>query len=98
MFGRKRPETEDRRMADTADDLGIPMKPARPMTAPLAVTAVGRQPATVPPRVPAMPRATRGPAQGADGPQGGVPGPVGRPGTPPPAPAPPPPMARRESE
>jgi cytoskeletal protein CcmA (bactofilin family) len=30
MFGRKRTETEDRKMADASDDLGIPMKPARP--------------------------------------------------------------------
>src|SRR5438105_4274546 len=31
MFGRKRSETEDRKMADASDDLGIPMKPARPL-------------------------------------------------------------------
>src|SRR5205814_10641184 len=31
MFGRKKTETEDHKMADASDDLGIPMKPARPM-------------------------------------------------------------------
>ena len=30
MFSRKRIETEDHKMADTSDDLGIPMKPAQP--------------------------------------------------------------------
>jgi cytoskeletal protein CcmA (bactofilin family) len=30
MFSRKRIETEDHKMADASDDLGIPMKPARP--------------------------------------------------------------------
>jgi len=30
MFSRKRTEAEDRKMADASDDLGIPMKPARP--------------------------------------------------------------------
>ena len=29
MFGRKRSETEDRKMSDAPDDLGIPKKPAR---------------------------------------------------------------------
>jgi len=29
MFGRKRSETEDRKMSDAPDDLGIPQKPAR---------------------------------------------------------------------
>ena len=29
MFGRKKSETEDRKMSDAPDDLGIPMKPAR---------------------------------------------------------------------
>jgi hypothetical protein len=40
MFSRKRLETEDRKMSDAPDDLGIPMKPARP---------TGGQPATVAP-------------------------------------------------
>ena len=29
MFGRKKSETEDRKMSDATDDLGIPMRPAR---------------------------------------------------------------------
>jgi len=68
MFGRKRPETEDRKMADEADDLGIPMKPARPPGQMAAnVTPVGRppagprpadspRPASEPPRAPELPR------------------------------------------
>jgi cytoskeletal protein CcmA (bactofilin family) len=54
MFGRKRIETEDRKMADASDDLGIPMKPARP---------VGPGPngpvkaPTMPPRAPDLARA-----------------------------------------
>jgi cytoskeletal protein CcmA (bactofilin family) len=97
MFGRKRPETEDRRMADTADDLGIPMKPARPVAAPMAVTAVNRSPAAVAPRVPEMPRAAPEPAQAADAPQRRVTEPIGMPVTSP-VPAPPPAMPRREGE
>ncbi|HXP06085.1 MAG TPA: polymer-forming cytoskeletal protein [Stellaceae bacterium] len=88
-------------MADTADDLGIPMKPARPVAAPMAVTAVGRATATVPPRVPEMaPRAAPEPTSAADAPQRRVTEPLGMPVTPPPVPAPPPPppVARRESE
>jgi cytoskeletal protein CcmA (bactofilin family) len=85
-------------MADTADDLGIPMKPARP-AAPLAVTAGGRTPAAVPPRVPEMPRPVPEPAQTADVPQRRVTEPIGMPVTPPTqVTAPPPPLARRESE
>jgi cytoskeletal protein CcmA (bactofilin family) len=49
MFTRKRPETEDRKMADTPDDLGIPMKPARPAGQPAAVPAATRAP-VMPPR------------------------------------------------
>jgi len=87
-------------MADTADDLGIPMKPARPVSAPMAVTAVGRATATVPPRVPEMaPRAAPEPPPAMDAPQRRVTEPLGMPVTPPaPVPAPPPPVARRESE
>lgn len=43
-------------MADSSDDLGIPMKPARPLGSTVSVTPVARAPATVPPRVPEMPR------------------------------------------
>src|SRR6202049_4968729 len=100
MFGRKRPEDEDRRMAETADDLGIPMKPARPVAAPMAVTAVGRATATVPPRVPEMaPRVAPEPTPAVDAPQRRGPEPLRTPLNPPPVPAPPPPpVARRESE
>ncbi len=48
MFIRKRTEAEDPKMADSSDDLGIPLKPARP-TGPAA--APPRAP-TMPPRVP----------------------------------------------
>jgi len=48
MFGRKRPETEDRKMADEADDLGIPMKPARTPGPAANVTPVGRSAGAVP--------------------------------------------------
>jgi cytoskeletal protein CcmA (bactofilin family) len=100
MFGRKRPEIEDRSMADSADDLGIPMKPARPVGAPLAVTPVGRSPAAVPPRVPEMarplPEPPLPPTEAA--PRRMVTEPIGMPVTTPVA-APPPSMPRRgESE
>jgi cytoskeletal protein CcmA (bactofilin family) len=48
MFSWKRNETEDRKMADAPDDLGIPMKPPRP---PGAGPAAGRA-AAIPPRTP----------------------------------------------
>jgi cytoskeletal protein CcmA (bactofilin family) len=53
MFGRKRTETEDRKMADASDDLGIPMKPARP-TGPAANGPVKAP--TMPPRAPDLAR------------------------------------------
>jgi cytoskeletal protein CcmA (bactofilin family) len=53
MFSRKRSETEDRKMAESSDDLGIPMKPARPAAAP--ITAPVRPPA-MPPRAPELAR------------------------------------------
>jgi cytoskeletal protein CcmA (bactofilin family) len=62
MFGRKRSETEDNSMTDLSDDLGIPMKPVRPVGTP-AVTPVARTPAPVPPRVPEAPRAAPEPAR-----------------------------------
>jgi cytoskeletal protein CcmA (bactofilin family) len=52
MFSRKRPETEDRNMSDAPDDLGIPMKPARPPGQPSSIAPLGRAPAPVPPRTP----------------------------------------------
>src|SRR5271169_1112546 len=55
MFSRKKTEAEDRKMADASDDLGIPMKPARPLgpgaNAPLKAPAM-------PPRAPDLVRAT----------------------------------------
>src|SRR5947209_2971459 len=52
MFSRKRPETEDRAMSDMPDDLGIPMKPARPAGQQASVAPLSRNPAPVPPRTP----------------------------------------------
>jgi hypothetical protein len=49
MFSRKRSETEDRKMAEASDDLGIPMKPPRPAGAP---TTAPVRPAAMPPRAP----------------------------------------------
>src|ERR687893_213227 len=59
MFGRKKSETEDRKMSDVPDDLGIPMKPARNNSGQNApgqnpsVAPLGR--AASPPPVPARP-------------------------------------------
>jgi cytoskeletal protein CcmA (bactofilin family) len=47
MFIRKRTETEDRKMAESSDDLGIPMKPVRPAAPPPAPPV---RPAAMPPR------------------------------------------------
>ena len=58
MFSRKRPETEDRNMSDAPDDLGIPMKPARPPGQPASIAPLGRTPAPVPPRTPEPLRAS----------------------------------------
>ena len=55
MFSRKKTEAEDRKMADASDDLGIPMKPARPPGP--GVSAPVRAP-TIPPRAPDLVRAT----------------------------------------
>jgi len=55
MFSRKKTEAEDRKMADASDDLGIPMKPARP-PGPGANAPV--RPPTIPPRAPDLVRAT----------------------------------------
>jgi cytoskeletal protein CcmA (bactofilin family) len=60
MFGRKRTEAEDRKMADSSDDLGIPMKPARPAgppAAPVRTTAMPPRAADLTrPTVPEPPR------------------------------------------
>src|SRR2546423_9037230 len=52
MFSRKSPETEDRAMSALPDDLGIPMKPARPTGQQASVAPLSRNPAPVPPRTP----------------------------------------------
>jgi cytoskeletal protein CcmA (bactofilin family) len=60
MFSRKRPETEDRKMSDAPDDLGIPMKPARSSGQAATVAPLGRTSAPLPPRTP---EAARPPAE-----------------------------------
>ena len=55
MFSRKRSETEDSKMADASDDLGIPMKPVRPAgQAPNPVNVA--KPPVMPPRAPDLVR------------------------------------------
>jgi cytoskeletal protein CcmA (bactofilin family) len=56
MFSRRRTETEDRKMADAPDDLGIPMKPARPPGQGGTVAPVTRVSSPVPPRAPELAR------------------------------------------
>jgi cytoskeletal protein CcmA (bactofilin family) len=56
MFGRRRSENEDHKMADAPDDLGIPMKPARPSGQTATVAPVPRVPSPVPPRTPELAR------------------------------------------
>jgi len=81
MFSRKKSETEDRKMSDTPDDLGIPMKPARPAAqAGGNVAPLARAPTPVPPRVPDPPRPAPDPR----------PAETVRPTPSPPIPAPPP--------
>jgi cytoskeletal protein CcmA (bactofilin family) len=83
-------------MADSSDDLGIPMKPARPIGSSASVTQVGRTPAAVPPRVPEVARPAPVPEPP---PARRVTEPMGMPVNPPPAPAPPPPApAARRSD
>jgi cytoskeletal protein CcmA (bactofilin family) len=53
MFIRKRTETEDRKMAESSDDLGIPLKPVRPAVPPVAPA----RPTAMPPRAPDLARA-----------------------------------------
>ena len=73
MFSRKRTETEDRKMSDAPDDLGIPMKPARGSGATATVAPLSRAPAAMPPRAPDPPR----PAA-AEAPRPGLPAPSQR--------------------
>jgi len=77
-------------MADSPDDLGIPMKPSRPIGSPASVTQVGRTPAAVPPRVPEMARPAAEPPRAQD-PTRRVTEPIPAPVAPPLAAAPPPP-------
>jgi cytoskeletal protein CcmA (bactofilin family) len=80
-------------MADSPDDLGIPMKPARPIGSGASVTPVGRTPSAVPPRVPEMARPAPEPPRPQDAPRRVVTEPIPAPVTPPPvaaAPLPPP--------
>ena len=85
-------------MAESPDDLGIPMKPSRPIGSPVSVAPVGRAPAAVPPRVPEMP-----PRQAPETPEiirRPVTEPIGMPvtTTPPVAAASPAPLPSRRSE
>src|SRR3954471_11750229 len=56
MFSRKKSETEDRKMSDAPDDLGIPMKPARSSGQAANIAPLSRGPTPVPPRTPDQPR------------------------------------------
>jgi len=79
MFSRKRTETEDRKMSDAPDDLGIPMKPARASGQPATVAPLGRTPAPVPPRTPEQPRPAGEAARpGEPGPRSALPAPAQR--------------------
>jgi len=77
-------------MADSSDDLGIPMKPARPIGSAASITQVGRTPAAVPPRVPEVARAPAEPPRPPE-PTRRVTEPIPVPVTPPPVAAAPPP-------
>src|SRR5690348_6320439 len=86
MFGRKKSETEDRKMSDAPDDLGIPTKPVRSNSEQGAlgqsatVAPLGRAPSVIPARPAEPPRAAPESLRPAElGP---------RPGTPLPATAP----------
>jgi cytoskeletal protein CcmA (bactofilin family) len=91
-------------MADSSDDLGIPMKPARPLGASSpGIAPVGRTAGAVPPRVPEM-RPVPEPVRTPDPPPRRVTEPLGVPANatvappppPPPLPAPVPPPRRSE--
>ena len=77
-------------MADAPDDLGIPMKPSRPIGSTASVTQVGRTPAAVPPRVPEMARPPAEPPRPPEPPRRPVTEPIPVPVSPPPVAAPPP--------
>jgi cytoskeletal protein CcmA (bactofilin family) len=80
MFGRRRPENEDRKMpADAPDDLGIPMKPARPPGQAATVAPVPRVPSAVPPRTPELARPLPEPIRPPEPPRRTVPEPAPQP-------------------
>jgi cytoskeletal protein CcmA (bactofilin family) len=62
MFSRKRPETEDRKMSDGSDDLGIPMKPTRTAGTSATVAPIAR-PTTPTAPTPRPPDAVRQPPE-----------------------------------
>jgi cytoskeletal protein CcmA (bactofilin family) len=74
MFGRKKSETEDRKMSDAPDDLNIPTKPARAnagqsppgQNATLAPLSRAASPPPIPPRPAEPPRAAPEPLRPAD--------------------------------
>jgi len=80
-------------MADAPDDLGIPMKPPRPIGSTASVTQVGRTPAALPPRVPEMARPAAEPPRTPEPPRRPVTEPIPVPVTPPPVAAAPPPVS-----
>jgi cytoskeletal protein CcmA (bactofilin family) len=69
MFSRKKTETEDRKMSDLPDDLGIPMKPARPAGAGASVAPLARTPTPMTPRAPDPPRPAAEAARPAEAPR-----------------------------
>jgi cytoskeletal protein CcmA (bactofilin family) len=76
MFSRKKSDTEDRKMSDAPDDLGIPMKPARPAGQAANVAPLGRGPTPVPPRTPDQPRPADNARPSDLGPRPGLPSPA----------------------
>ncbi|HWD59193.1 MAG TPA: polymer-forming cytoskeletal protein [Stellaceae bacterium] len=80
-------------MADSPDDLGIPMKPSRPIGSPASLAQLGRTPAAVPPRVPEMARPPAEPPRPAEQTRRAVTEPIPVPVAPPPLAAAPPPLS-----
>ena len=78
-------------MADSPDDLGIPMKPSRPIGSTASLTQVARPSAKLPPRVPEMARAPAEPPSPQEPPRR-VTDPIPAPVAPPAAAAPAPPL------
>jgi cytoskeletal protein CcmA (bactofilin family) len=77
-------------MPDAPDDLGIPMKPSRPIGSPASMTQVGRTATAVPPRVPEMARPPAEPPRPPEPPRRPVTEPIPAPVAPPPVAAAPP--------